>query len=113
VVTKLTRADLQARIAGGRPILVEALGSTYFEDAHLPGAINIPHEQVDELAPELLPDRSAEIVVYCASTTCRNSEIAARRLEQLGYTNVAEYVDGKADWIEASLPVESGVVASL
>ncbi|MCP9487584.1 MAG: rhodanese-like domain-containing protein [Gaiellaceae bacterium MAG52_C11] len=108
MVTKLTRAEVQTRLATDRPILVEALGPTYFEDAHLPGAINIPHEHVDDLAPELLPDRDAEIIVYCASTTCRNSELAARRLEQLGYSNVAEYVDGKADWIEAGLPVESG-----
>lgn len=112
MVTKLTRADLQARIAVGQPVLVEALGPTYFEEAHLPGAINIPHERVEELASELLLDRSAEIVVYCASSSCRNSELAARRLEQLGYANVAEYVDGKADWIEAGLPVESSAGVS-
>ena len=112
-MTKLTRADLQACMADGQPILVEALAPMYFEDAHLPGAINTPHEQVDELASELLPDRNAEIVVYCASTTCQNSEIVARRLEQLGYSNVSEYVDGKADWIEAGLPVESSAEVSL
>lgn len=107
MVTKLTRADVQARLAAGSPTLVEALGPIYFDDAHLPGAINIPHDQVDALAPKLLPDRDAEIIVYCASTTCQNSEIAARRLEHLGYTHVSDYVDGKADWVEAGLPTES------
>ena len=58
------------------------------------------------LAPELVPDRSAEIVVYCANSACRNSGIAAEALTALGYTNVRTYEAGKADWIEAGLPIE-------
>ena len=105
----ITRDELAAKIDRGDAfILVEALGPMYYEDAHLPGAVNVPHDQVDELAPSLLPDLDAEIVTYCASTTCQNSDIAARRLEALGYTNVREYVEGKQDWIEAGLPVERG-----
>jgi rhodanese-related sulfurtransferase len=49
--------------------LVEALPKTAYEHAHLPGAINLPSDQVDTLAPNLLPDKQAEIVVYCASPT--------------------------------------------
>jgi len=74
----------------------------------VPGARHLPHDRVRELAPGVLPDRNAEIVVYCASATCQNSHIAARVLEQLGYTNVAVYAGGKQDWQEAGLPVERG-----
>lgn len=102
----ISRQDLQAKLSGSAPPqLVEALGSAYFADAHLPGAINIPPDQVDRLAPRLLPDLDAEIVVYC-SGTCRNSEATARRLEELGYGHVAVYRDGKEDWVEHALPVE-------
>lgn len=102
----ISRDDLQARLAGPwPPTLVEALGSAYFADAHLPGAINIPPDQVDRLAPRMLPDLDAEIVVYCSST-CRHSEAAARRLEELGYRRVLVYRGGKEDWIEHALPVE-------
>ena len=102
----ISRQDLQAKLASGKPPqLVEALGSGYFADAHLPGAINIPPDQVDRLAPRLLLDLDAEIVVYCSST-CRNSEAAAHRLEDLGYRRVLLYRDGKEDWIEHALPVE-------
>jgi rhodanese-related sulfurtransferase len=66
-----------------------------------------PHDRVAELAPTLLPDRQAEIVVYCASSSCQNSHIAAQRLIQLGYTNVAVYAGGKQDWEEAGLPFET------
>ena len=88
--------------------VVEALGPMYYEDAHLPGAVNIPHDQVDALAPVLLPDKAAKVVVYCSNTPCPNSTIASRRLVRLGYTDVLEYVEGKQDWVEAGLPVERG-----
>ena len=103
------REELQVRVGSDSgPVLVEALPAKYFEQSHLPGAINIPHDAVDALAPRLLPDKDAEIVTYCASATCKNSELAARRLRELGYRNVREYVEGKADWIAAGLPVETG-----
>jgi rhodanese-related sulfurtransferase len=50
-------------------VLVEALGKTAYDHAHLPGAINLPSDQVATLAPKLLPDKNADIVVYCASPT--------------------------------------------
>ena len=108
----ITLDELRARLEGGAPLtLVEALPPMYYEAEHLPGAINIPHDEVDELAPRLLPDRDAEIVVYCASGPCQNSGIASRRLAALGYTSVSDYAEGKAEWIAAGLPVESGVAA--
>lgn len=106
----ITRDEIRARLDGGEPItLVEALPAKYFDEAHLPGAINIPHDQVRELAPSLLPDKRAPIAVYCASTECNNSKIATDLLRSLGYTDAREYVDGKQDWIEAGLPVEASV----
>ena len=110
--TPITRTDLQARIdRGDELVLVEALGPMYFDDAHLPGAINVPHDRVEELAPLVLPDKDATIVVYCSNTACQNSVVASRTLDRLGYTNVLEYVEGKQDWIEAGLAVERTVVA--
>ena len=90
------------------PVLVETLPERYFADAHLPGSFNMPHDAVDALAPGLLPDQTAEIVVYCANAQCRNSDIAALRLERLGYAKVRVYTDGKQDWVDAGLPVETG-----
>lgn len=109
MVQTITRDELTAKLDEGADLtLVEALPAKYYEDSHLPGAINIPHDEVDALAPNLLPDKAAEIVVYCASAPCKNSGIAAQRLAELGYTRVRDYHEGKADWIEAGLPVERG-----
>ena len=109
MVSTIARDELKAKLdRKEKLILAEALPETYYLDKHLPGAINIPHDQVDALAPVLLPDKSAQIVVYCANGPCRNSGMAAHRLVELGYTNVRDYHEGKQDWIEAGLPVESG-----
>lgn len=105
----IKREELKAKLDRGDPItLVEALPARYYEDRHLPGAVNMPHDEIDALAPALLPDKAAEIVVYCANAACRNSAVAAERLVELGYTKVRDYDEGKADWIAAGLPVETG-----
>jgi rhodanese-related sulfurtransferase len=112
VVPTISRQEIEAKLtAGDDLVIVEALGPMYFEDAHLPGARNLPHDRVDELAVEVLPDKDAFVIVYCSNTACQNSVVASRRLAELGYTNVHEYVEGKQDWIEAGLPVEQTVRA--
>ena len=108
-VKEITREELRAKLDRGEEVfLIETLGPKYYEDAHLPGAINIPHTEVDRLAAEMLPDRSVEVVVYCSNRACQNSPHAARRLVALGYENVNDYAEGKQDWIGAGLPTESG-----
>jgi len=104
----IKREEIRSLLAAKAPVtLIEALPEKYYAQGHLPGAINLPHDKVRERAPSLLPDKSAFIVVYCANTPCQNSAIAARILDALGYTNVAEYVEGKQDWIEAGFPLET------
>lgn len=66
----ITRQELKAKIdRGDEFMLVETLPASYYRHTHLPGAINLPPNQIETLAPILLPDKSAEIVVYCASVT--------------------------------------------
>jgi rhodanese-related sulfurtransferase len=107
---RITRDELKHLLDRSEVVVVEALPEQYFAKEHIPGAIRVDYEELEAQAPERLPDRDAAIVTYCASATCRNSEIAANKLIALGYTNVREYAEGKADWIEAGLPVEARVV---
>jgi rhodanese-related sulfurtransferase len=104
----ITREQIKENLDSKKPmIIVEALPKMYFDAEHLPGALNIPHDEIKIHAPNLLPDKKALIVAYCASTDCRNSKIATELLQQMGYTNAVEYVEGKQHWIEANFPVES------
>jgi rhodanese-related sulfurtransferase len=110
---KITRDELEALLGRSEVVVVEALPEQSFAQAHIPGAIRVDYEELEEQAPVLLPDKDAAIIAYCASLTCRNSEIAANKLVALGYTNVREYAEGKADWIEAGLPVEASEGAAV
>lgn len=106
-LASITRDELKTKVdRGGDFKLVETLAPEQFQEAHLPGAFNMPPDRVSELAPTLLPDKRVEVITYCASTTCHASADAARELLRLGYTNVRHYAGGKADWVFAGLPVE-------
>ena len=103
----ITRDELKTTLEGSAPmILLEALPEKYYRHSHLPGARLFPHDQARELAPQLLSQKEAPIVVYCASATCLNSHQAAQTLTDLGYTNVRVYVEGKADWQAAGFALE-------
>jgi rhodanese-related sulfurtransferase len=108
-VVDIDTETLQRRIENGDGlVLVDALSLISYAAAHLPGAINMPPERVDDLAPRRIPDLDAEIVVYCASSTCMSSVEVAERLVELGYANVSHYSGGKRAWIDAGLPLEGG-----
>lgn len=89
--------------------LIEALSQDEFDKAHLPGAIRMTKEDIDAQAPKLLKSKDARIVVYCADAACNASPAVVGKLTSLGYTNVSDYKEGKADWIKAGHPVESTV----
>ena len=108
----IERSELEQAIANGEVTVVETLRAEHFAQGHLPGAIHIHFEEVEEKAPALLPDKDAAIVTYCSNTACRNSEIAANQLAALGYTDVRRYPEGKQDWQEAGLPLERGAAVA-
>ena len=88
-------------------VLVDALAPMVYAHSHLPRAINLPPLTIDpETISRRLPDRNAEIVVYCTSPACQDSVQTATRLRELGYTNVVHYASGKDEWRERGLPLE-------
>jgi rhodanese-related sulfurtransferase len=103
----ITRTKLKEKMDRGDEFeLVEALPREDFREQHLPGAINLPPNEAKESATQILPDKNAEIVVYCANSGCPASEDVAKELEAQGYQKVKRYVEGKQDWVDAGLPTE-------
>jgi rhodanese-related sulfurtransferase len=105
----IDRETLRERIESGADfVLVDALSPMSYAMSHLPGAINITPDWIDDRARRRIPDLDTEIVVYCADAGCDSSTIVANRLIELGYRNVRHYAEGKRDWIAAGLPVAGG-----
>ncbi len=112
-VETISRDELTEKIARRDKFrLVEVLPEEDYHEAHLPGAINLPPDQVSRLALKRLRDRDAEIVLYSDGSTSHPSEGAARELTERGYSHVRDYAEGKQDWIDSGLPVESDKVES-
>lgn len=107
----ITRTDLEALIASGDVVLVDALPRSYYDQIHLPAAINLVESDVEAEAPGLIPDQDATIVTYCSNEACGNSQAVANRLERLGYTAVRKYREGIQDWVAAGNPTESNQAA--
>ena len=76
-------------------IILDTREQYEFDEGHIPGAILIPYTEIENKAEEILPDKTAQILVYCRSG--RRSKIASEALAGLGYTNVKEF-GGITDW---------------
>ncbi len=64
----ISTKELKKKLDSKQITLVETLAPERYRDAHIPGAVNIPPEKIHELAPQILPDKNAEIVTYCSNS---------------------------------------------
>ena len=74
-----------------------------FEEGHIPGAISIPFEELEERYKELPKDK--EIITYCWNVTCLLCTRAALILAKKGY-QAKELFGGIEEWQKAKFPVE-------
>ncbi|HEV2880103.1 MAG TPA: rhodanese-like domain-containing protein [Pyrinomonadaceae bacterium] len=83
---------------GGKLEFWNVLTDEYFNGEMIPGSRRVPLERVGREARETNLAKDAEIIVYCAGPQCPQSGYAARKLEDLGYTNVKAYEGGLEEW---------------
>ena len=76
-------------------IILDVRTQEEYDEGHIPGAIQISHEEIETRAEQVLTDKDQLILVYCRSG--RRSKIAAEALAELGYTNIREF-GGIIDW---------------
>ncbi len=76
-------------------IILDVRRPDEYADGHIPGAINLPNEDIGTAEIPELPDKAQLILVYCRSG--RRSKEASEKLVKLGYTNIVEF-GGILDW---------------
>jgi molybdopterin/thiamine biosynthesis adenylyltransferase/rhodanese-related sulfurtransferase len=96
VKAEIVEIDARSVDLEGDAVLVDVRRHDEWEQGHIPGAIHIPRGSLESRIEGLVPDRTASIVVYCASG--ERSAFGAKSLAELGYDNVSSLAGGFTDW---------------
>lgn len=100
----ITSAELVERLEGEDvPVILDVRSSEEYVAGHIPGAINVPYDEVAANLDSLEAYLTAEIVVYCR--TGRRAGVAENVLREAGFTQVLDLQGHMTSWNEAELPV--------
>ncbi|WP_437300879.1 molybdopterin-synthase adenylyltransferase MoeB [Sorangium sp. So ce426] len=104
-IRELSLTELKRRLDDKVPmVLLDVREKEEYRAGFIPGAISIPRGFLEIQVEQRLPDKSAHIVAYCAGGT--RSALAAKTLQELGYTNVESANPGFTRWKDMAYPVE-------
>ncbi|MFT6658086.1 ArsR/SmtB family transcription factor [Maritalea sp.] len=99
----MTRVELLERANSGLVTILDVRPMDEFSAGHVPGAINIPLQQLQARLQEL--DETQEIVAYCRGAYCVLSFEAVAALRSRGF-NARRLEEGMPEWRAAGLTVE-------
>lgn len=102
---QLDIVNYRSQFFGGNTdhVLVDVRTTGEFRGGHVPGAINIPLDQISARMSEIPSGKP--VVVICASGN--RSKTGAKRLSDAGYDRVYNLKGGTMSWMMAGLPLES------
>ncbi|MFN3587184.1 MAG: rhodanese-like domain-containing protein [Moraxellaceae bacterium] len=101
---RVSAEALRTRQAAGEALLVlDVRTPAEYAQGHVPGAINVPHDEVTAAHPRLAAWRERPVVVYCRSG--RRSALAIETLEKAGFTRVQHLEGDMLGWQAARQPV--------
>ena len=104
-VREMSVRDLHDYIQqGNNPVLLDVRGLDEWEMAHMQDAVHVARGHLEAEVEERLPDKSREVVVYCASGL--RSLLAGVSLSELGYDRVISMSGGFEDWADAGFAVD-------
>jgi rhodanese-related sulfurtransferase len=99
MITEITRGELQQKLEHPKKsVILETLGPEEYDWAHIPGALNLPPNEVRNLASDLVPRKELEVIVYGAGPASDVSEKVAEEMTAMGYTEIRYYAGGKSDF---------------
>ena len=98
-IKEITPEEVQERLKAGEPwALLDVREQSEWEEGHLPEAHFIPRGFLEIRVESTLPEKDKPLVVYCAGGV--RSAMAAKTLQDMGYTNVVSMSGGFTRWRE-------------
>ncbi len=109
--TETDPSDVHADLAAGVPgfVVVDTRSRGAYAEAHVPGAVSLPHAEITAEAVAAIPALAggAVAVTYCFGPHCNAAAKGALRLARLGVP-AKEMIGGIDGWHAEGLPVASG-----
>ena len=103
--------DLDQQIhSDSKPLVIDIRNTEMFAEAHVPGAVNIPQDDLGARKSELPEDRDAAIVMVC--NIGKFSKQSTLYLKSLGYRNVRSMKGGLNEWVRKGLATETSTVGA-
>lgn len=105
-VADISQVELMQRIkANHAGLILDVRSQGEYASGHIPGAINIPHDQLGSRLAEISSYKDKDIVLYCASGGRVGS--AAKTLQPAGFSKLL-HLDGDMNgWrSNGSLPIK-------
>jgi rhodanese-related sulfurtransferase len=97
--------ELAARIAdASAPVILDVRSEQEFASGHVPGAINVPHDELTARLASLQLASDDEVVVYCESG--RRAGAAEDELRRAGFTSVRHLDGDMSAWRRSDLPCQ-------
>lgn len=102
----ITITDLKKAIADKTVTVIDVNGTDSFKAGHVPTAIDFDASG-EKLASVLPKDKGALVVAYCGGPGCNAYQAAAKKAQELGYTNVKHLAAGISGWKSAGEKTEA------
>jgi rhodanese-related sulfurtransferase len=103
-------SEIRADVEAHRGLILDARSSAFFEQGHVPGALNLSRDNFaadyKKLSGRLNEAKDKQVVVYCSGGACHDSKLVANALVTLGFSDVKIFTGGWEAWAEANLPQE-------
>lgn len=97
--------ELASRIARGEaPVVLDVRSAEEYASGHVPGARNVPVDELAARLAELGSAREAEVVVYCERGG--RAERARKLLREAGFSDVRHLEGDMSGWRSDRLPCE-------
>jgi len=103
--TSITPGELAELIQTDKaPLILDVRSSKEYAEGHIPGAVNIPYDQLADHLSDLHAAKTDEIVVHCQSG--HRAGIAEKTLSEAGYSNVRDLDGHMSAWKRDGYPLE-------
>lgn len=99
-----TASHMLEKVRSKEWLLIDVRSPAEYAEGHIPGAINIPHDEIDHYLARLEQHQGKPIIIYCRSG--RRAKLAMETLKKRAYHDVSHLEGDMMGWHGAGLPVD-------